>query len=256
MDKKVIICDLDGTLAQSKQQLDKEMVQLLRALIDRAYVIAIMSGGSFEQYSEQVLPSLEFTPQAYEQVYLLPTSGAALYRYRNDHWEEVYRHVLSPEDKTAIVATLSEAARENGIAPERVYGEQIEDRGSQITYSALGQHAPVAEKEKWDPDHLKRKKIVAYFSERLPQFDIHIGGMTSIDVTHKGIDKTYGVLALSKLLALPVASMVYIGDALYPGGNDAPVRRSGIDCIAVQSVEATKAWLRNFLSQNRDTHSE
>jgi phosphomannomutase len=35
----------------------------------------------------------------------------------------------------------------------------IEDRGSQITYSALGQQAPLEEKEKWDPDFAKRKKI-------------------------------------------------------------------------------------------------
>jgi hypothetical protein len=34
--------------------------------------------------------------------------------------------------------------------------------------------------------------------------------------------------------------MIYIGDALFPGGNDAPARETGVICIQVRDPQETK----------------
>jgi len=71
-----------------------------------------------------------------------------------------------------------------------------------VTFSALGQQAPLAEKEKWDPDFAKRKKITAILEKHIPEFSIRMGGATSIDVTKSGIDKAYGIGKLRDTLHL------------------------------------------------------
>jgi phosphomannomutase len=57
-------------------------------------------------------------------------------------------------------------------------------------------------------------------SPLLPDFAVRIGGSTSIDITRQGIDKGYGIIKLSQASEIPLGDMMFIGDALYPGGND------------------------------------
>ncbi len=109
---------------------------------------------------------------------------------------------------------------------KKLWGEEIEDRGSQITFSALGQQAPNKEKEKWDPDFTKRKKIKVFLDNLIPEFSVRLGGETSIDITKPGIDKAYGIKKLRDTLGIAIHEMIFIGDALFPGGNDYPARRS------------------------------
>jgi HAD superfamily hydrolase (TIGR01484 family) len=123
---------------------------------------------------------------------------------------------------------------------EKVWGETIEDRGSQITYSALGQQAPLEEKDKWDPDYAKRKKIKAVLDTFLPEFSVRMGGATSIDVTKPGIDKAYGMHKLQDILGVSLKEMIYVGDALFPGGNDYPAEQVGAISIPVRGPEDTK----------------
>ncbi len=93
----------------------------------------------------------------------------------------------------------------------------IEDRGSQITFSALGQEAPLDEKKKWDPDFKKREKIKEILKPLIPDFSIQLGGSTSIDVTRPGIDKAYGVKKLQETLGIAIEDMIFVGDAVFPG---------------------------------------
>ena len=116
----------------------------------------------------------------------------------------------------------------------------IEDRESQITYSALGQEAPLAEKKGWDPDFSKRKAIKALLDVPLADFSVRLGGSTSIDITLPGIDKAYGMRKLQEVLGIATHDMLFIGDALFPGGNDYPARETGATCIQVRDPEETK----------------
>lgn len=65
----------------------------------------------------------------------------ANYRWNpeDDDWQEAYEHNLSEEDRRLVIESLERHARELGIWQARTWGPRIEDRGSQITFSALGQ---------------------------------------------------------------------------------------------------------------------
>jgi hypothetical protein len=116
----------------------------------------------------------------------------------------------------------------------------IEDRGSQITFSGLGQQAPLEEKKKWDPDFSKRKEAKVLLDKLIPEFSVRLGGATSIDVTRQGIDKGYGIRKLRDVLGIPIGEMLFIGDAVFPGGNDYPAEEAGAPSIEVKDPHETK----------------
>ena len=235
--KTLIVFDLDGTLALSKSAIDDEMVGLLTSLLGVAKV-AIISGGDMPQFQTQVIARLP-SGDRFDNLYLEPTNGTRFYEYK-DGWQKLYSEDLNDAQKQKITAALQDAVAKSGFAASKTWGEAIEDRGSQITYSALGQQAPLDEKSKWDPDFAKRQKIKALLDVSLPEFSVRLGGTTSIDVTLPGIDKAYGIGKLRDILSIPVSQMIYVGDALFPGGNDYPVRSTGADCIQVRDPNETK----------------
>ena len=138
---------------------------------------------------------------------LLPTCGTKFFQYEGK-WTELYSEDLTAEQRKKIIDSLNKAVDETGYRAKKLWGEAIEDRGSQVTFSALGQQAPLAEKEEWDPDFAKRKKIKAILEKLIPEFSIRMGGATSIDVTKPGIDKAYGIGKLRDTLHLSLKEMV------------------------------------------------
>ncbi len=245
--KELIIFDLDGTLNVSKMSLDEEMAVLICELLLKTKV-AIISGASFAQFEKQFLKSLNCQSDNLGRLFLMPTSGGSLYQYEKNSWVEVYKESLSEEEIEKIHNAFDLAIVDEGVAlPVDTYGEIIEDRGSQVTYSALGQEAPIELKEKWDIDHSKREKIVKKLVSYIPEFEVRIGGTTSIDVTKKGIDKAYGVEKIKKYLDISKEKILFIGDAIFPQGNDYSVKKTGIETIQVSGPEETKRIIREFL---------
>lgn len=169
---------------------------------------------------------------------LLPTCGTQFFRYARD-WKKIYSEDFSANEKDKIVSALQKAVEEAGFNGRKVCGEAIEDRGSQITFSALGQQAPLEEKTKWDSDYAKRK-FKTIVDTLIPEFSVRMGGATSIDVTKPGIDKAYGIRKLSDVLGISLEEMIFIGDALFPGGNDYPAQQAGVVSIPVQGPHETK----------------
>ena len=235
--KKLIVYDLDGTLAESKSPLDAEMAGLLHELLG-ILKVAVISGGAWKQFEEQLLSNLP-RDERLANLSLLPTCGTQFFRYGAD-WKKVYSEDLAADEKARIESSLEKAVSEAGYKPQKLWGEQIEDRGSQITFSALGQEAPLAEKDKWDPDFAKRKRIKAILDRLLPEFSVRMGGATSIDVTKPGIDKAYGIRKLRDILGLSLKEMIFIGDALFVGGNDYPAEEAGVVSIPVRGPNETK----------------
>jgi len=235
--KKLIVFDLDGTLAESKSPLDAEMSALLHNLLGIVKV-AVISGGAWPQFEEQLLSKLAHDERLVN-LSLLPTCGTKFFQYAGD-WKEIYSEDLSADEKAKIVSSIKKALVVAGFKVPKVWGEVIEDRGSQITFSALGQQAPLKEKDKWDPDFTKRKKIKAILDTLIPEFSVRMGGATSIDVTKPGIDKAYGVRKLRDILGIPLKEMIFIGDALFVGGNDYPAEQAGVVSIPVQGPNETK----------------
>jgi len=235
--KKLIVFDLDGTLAESKSSLDAEMAKLLGALLGIVKV-AVISGGDWPQFEKQLLANLPHDKRL-KNLSLLPTCGTKFYQYAKD-WEKIYSEDFTAGEKKEIISSLKQALGASGFKVEKVWGEVIEDRGSQITFSALGQQAPIEEKKKWDADFTKRKKIKALLDKLIPEFSVRLGGTTSVDVTKPGIDKAYGIRKLRDILGVGIPEMIFIGDALLPGGNDFPAKEAGVVSIRVRDPNETK----------------
>ena len=235
--KSLIIFDLDGTLAESKSPLDAEMSELLARLL-KVVKAAVISGGSWTQFEKQVLSGLPHD-ESLKNLSMLPVSGTKFYRY-DGSWKELYSEDFSAEEKSKITSALDSALKSSGFNAEKHWGELVEDRGSQITFSALGQEAPLVEKKKWDPDFAKRKTIKESLARLIPEFSVQLGGTTSIDITRPGINKAYGIRKLRDTLGVPIRDMLFIGDEVFPGGNDYPAKEAGVACIKVRDPDETK----------------
>ena len=245
---RVVVFDLDGTLAESKQRMSAEMGDLISRLLKRVPV-AVMSGAGWEQFQDQFLVDFSSDTKL-DRLYLFPDNAALCFVHRDGRWHPQYDDSFSPEAKQRIREELRAALAEVDFPqPAQTWGEQIEDRGGQITFSALGQQAPLEEKERWDPTHEKRRPLYEALKRRLPDLSVGLNATTSIDITPHGINKAYGIRRLAELTGVPVHEMLYVGDALEEGGNDAVVIETGIRTHAVFGPEETAGLIEGLLAR-------
>ena len=244
--KQLVAFDLDNTLAASKQPLEPFMGDALADLLGVADV-AVISGGDWPQFEKQVASRLPERADL-SRLWLQPTTGTKLYTHRDGRWSAVYAELFDDATKRAILTGFDEALAATGFVPEQTWGERVEDRGSQITFSALGQQAPLEAKEHWDPDFAKRRVIQADLKRRLPGLSINMGGATSIDVTREGVDKAYGLRKLSEVSGFPLDGFLFIGDAIFPGGNDYPAKTMGLDTVRVRDPQETAAVIAGMVA--------
>lgn len=253
--KKVIAFDLDGTLAPSKSYLPDQIAELLSQLLEH-FQVCVISGGKFGQFETQLLQGLQVSPAKLEKLHVLPTCGTQYYLYNvaEKTWDQVYAENFTESEKRQIINALEEGIETLNLKEKKTWGDIIEDRGSQITFSALGQDI-VAElgeegiklKEKWDPDSSKKNKLRDYVATRISEFEVRVGGGTSIDITKPGIDKAYGMQKLMSILGVSKEDILFMGDRLQEGGNDYPVKAMGIDSIEVSHWQDTALVLRGIL---------
>jgi hypothetical protein len=235
---ELVAFDLDGTLAESKSKLDDEMAQLVTALLGVTKV-AVISGGDWPQFEKQLLAG-NLSRADLSRLTLMPTCGTKCYTYEGGAWTQLYEEALSADEVAKVTSALEQATAALAEPPTRRWGEVIENRGSQITFSALGQEAPLEAKAAWDPDFSKRQEMKRLLDGLLPGCSVRLGGTTSIDVTREGIDKAYAMDRLSQLLDIDRRSMLFAGDAVFEGGNDYPVKAAGITTIGVRDPDETK----------------
>ncbi|MBI2062589.1 MAG: HAD-IIB family hydrolase [Candidatus Yanofskybacteria bacterium] len=246
-DKQLIVFDLDGTLTESKSEISLETAALLTKLLKQKKV-GIAGGGTFERFKVQVLAGLA-KDAALENLFLFPLNGGSFYGYQSGEWRKIYSHELSDEEKENIHEALARVFKEiDHKEPDKIYGEQIEDRGDQITFSTLGQQAPLNEKTRWAKEHdADRLRMALKLREYLPDMEVKTAGLTSIDITRKGIDKKLAIEKLTDYLNIPIADTLFVGDAFDPDGNDYPVLESGVLCFKVESTQDTRDVLRRIL---------
>lgn len=243
----LVAFDLDDTLAPSKSAIDPRMLDLLERLLDRVEV-CVISGGNFAQFDAQLLSGLtHLSEETLAGLHLLPTCGTQYYRRVEGEWRASYREELSDDQKSRAINALTDTAQTLGFWESDTWGEIIEDRGSQITFSALGQHAPVEAKKAWDPTGEKKNALRSAVAELLPDLEVRSGGSTSVDITRKGIDKAYGMRKLAEQTGYTLDEMLFVGDRLDPEGNDYPVLAMGVTCHAVEGWEDTAVFLDEFL---------
>lgn len=247
--KKLLAFDLDDTLAVTKSPISDRMSELLGQLLDH-FDVCIISGGRYEQFKTQVIDRLYIEPHKLNRLHLMPTCGTRYYRYDEleKEWQMQYAEDLTDEQKKQIQEVLEASAKELGLWEENPAGDIIEDRGSQITFSALGQKATPEDKYTWDPDGKKKFKLREMAAVSLPGLEVRTGGSTSIDVTREGIDKAYGMQKLIDALDINKDDILFFGDKLQEGGNDYPVKAMGITSLDVDEWEDTAHRLESILA--------
>ena len=248
---------MDGTRAESKLPIDDEMASLLGEIIDSGAQIGVVSGAGYGQFAKQVTNQLlkhwmDTHDQRCGSIILLPLNGSETYLFEGDNpgqWNRVSTSDLNEEEKTRIFDAFKLALEQAEWSPHNpTYGELIEDRGAQVTFSALGQKAPLDLKATYDPDQRIRMRIKSFLDDLLPDFDVRVGGTTSIDVNRKGFDKARAVEKVMETKPeLSLDSYLFVGDALYEGGNDETVKRLGIPWIQVSGPSETKQVIRKIL---------
>ena len=77
---------------------------------------------------------------------------------------------------------------------------------------------------------------------------VQLGGATSMDITRPGVDKAYGIGKLKEVLGVPVKRMLFIGDALFPGGNDYPAKQAGAESIEVRDPQETMRVIQAIIA--------
>ena len=251
--KKVLAFDVDQTLNIAKTPIPPEIADLLTQCLDH-FEICPISGQKYDQFLFQIVDQLkDATPEQLEHLHLFVAQGTQYYRYdaSKKDWDQVYSYPLTDEQVTEITAAIKQAAEELGYWEEdklKPGDEIIENRLSQVTFSALGQKASTEDKYAWDPDCKKRMAIVARCKELAPEFDYEIGGTTSINAITPGMNKQFGMTHLLEELKVDKSEVLYFGDMTQPGGNDYPVVQMGIDTITVRSHEDTAYALRGILN--------
>ncbi len=244
---RLVAFDLDDTLAPSKSPLDPRMLETFASLLE-VVPVAVISGGNFHQFEQQlVTPLADRDGLTLDDLHLMPTCGTRYYRWQDGGWALQYAEDLTADEKSRALAAVEEQAKRAGYWEAETWGDILEDRGSQITFSALGQAAPVDAKKQWDPTGEKKDHLRRLVQEQLPDLEVRSGGSTSIDITRKGIDKAYGMRRLAELTGIALDDVLFVGDRLDPEGNDYPVRALGVPCHAVAGWEDTDAFLTELI---------
>ncbi|MDP3645983.1 MAG: HAD-IIB family hydrolase [bacterium] len=242
---RAVLFDLDDTLAESFKPPKPETLDKLKRLLDHV-PCAIITAAGFARINEQILPELSTSKNVW-RFYVFPNSAADCYSWDGESWQKSYTFALTPEERTHITEAIQRDAK-SIVGDDPVYKWRIIDREAQVAFAAIGLDAPLEEKKAWDPDQKKRKKLQKTLEKQLPEFEVLIGGMTTIDITRKGINKSYGVEWMAKKLDCKASEMLYVGDALFPGGNDYVVIPTGIQTRMVSGPADTSVVLDELLS--------
>ena len=256
--------DMDGTITEPGQVMDLEMADALHGLIERGHLVAIISGGGLEQVLRQCEPFLDqvrLSAMA-DRVMLFPTGGARGYVFdRNfwNNWRKIYEYGFGSGEALRVLLALRDVMEETGYFTIRrkflalfgysdlpaSWGRIVSDRGSLITFAALGEDSPSELRKAWDPNCGKRQGTAILINMRLDGIAVaRIGGASSVDITPPGIDKGLAIREWQRLTRLDTHTIRFTGDALHPGGNDYPVVMTRVRWHLVSSLEETVALIR------------
>ena len=225
--KKHLFFDLDKTVAPPRQLILDDMFALLSAL---SYDIIIVSG--------QTVPKIEWQTNSLNTIRLGQNGNHAV----EVDGTELWNIPLTREQTREILAHINKLI-EKLDHPLNHEWNPVEIRGAQITFSPIGNTAPVDIKMAYDPDRKKRDALlekVPFVSEELV---VKFGGSTSLDYFHKERHKGTNVARLIDLKNWNKNECIYFGDGLYPGGNDEAVI-GVIETIAVDDHEHTYELLK------------
>ena len=210
--------DLDNTLTRSRNHIDPSHAIILNKLADVADVI-VATGGQQSQIMKQL------DPEVAGRYYILAQNGNHAV---TPSGTTLWQRTLSPDQKQAVIALFEKMKAHLAISVSDP-SDLIEDRGSSICYSIIGHHEQIEKKEAFDPDHKIRTQLLELFKSDVDTLrttysvEIRSGGTTTLDCFEAGKNKGFNVRELNATLGWKPEECLYVGDALFPGGNDETV---------------------------------
>ena len=209
--------DLDSTLTPSRAPMRAEHRPVFERLC-REREVVVVTGGAQGQIQMQIPLSAAgaYAMLSQQGNYAIAKDGTLL-------WHES----ISSEQERAVRAFCDALTRDLAL-PVTDPDDLFENRGSQLAYSTLGFHAPNELKYAYDPDQSKRRALLAAHADSLVQLraagiEAMPAGSTTIDFILAGKNKGHNIRRFLAREGWDVQRCVYVGDALFPGGNDESV---------------------------------
>lgn len=239
-----IFFDLDSTLTPSRAPMHPKHAVLFKQLCDTRDVV-VVTGGAEEQIRKQI-PDV-----APENYFMLSQQGNyAVHKNGELLWHET----VTPEQEQ-YARGFSKKLVETFLADENLPpvnpDDTFENRGSQLAASVLGFHAPNEKKYAADPDQSKRRTLLKRHGKEVSELrglgmEVMPAGTTTFDFILLGKHKGHNIERLLRRMQWHKDDCIYVGDALFPGGNDESVI-GVIDTYAVKTPEDTFAFVESIL---------
>ncbi len=251
---RAALFDLDETLAESFKTPSREMIGRIHAVLS-LMPFAIVTGRDFAWMKDDFLSQITDSPDA-ERFYVVAEGGAEGYAWKGGAWHKEYGSDLSDAERPLIRGAIMQALSETKVLDgHTIYGEQFVDKHAMIAFAMLGREVPTDMRHTWDPGNMKRHELADAIAKKLPQYDVVLGGATTIDVTKKDMNKAHGVRWLSSILRIDPTEMLYVGDALYPDGNDEPVIATGCMVRSTSGPAETFGIINELLEKTKLNHA-
>ena len=204
MKYKHFFFDMDKTVAPSRQPIRPEMYDLLAGLAEDVILV-----------SGQLCEKIKWQSNELPAAYLGQNGNHAI----DEDSTELWHTPLTDTERAEVLAHIETLMSALPEQPNPEY-DPIEDRGAQITFSPVGNTAPVELKLPYDPDKKKRFALMEQYPFESETMMLLIGGTTSMDYVPKERHKGANVKKYIELKGWNPEECVYYGDGLYPGGND------------------------------------
>ncbi len=212
---KHVFFDMDNTVTPSRSAVEDDMREILVKLGEQADV-AIVSGGSEAQIWRQM------TDYFKDKISFMAQNGNNAFSHEVGKY--LWKRTLSSEEKKEILDHIGKIKSRYGglIASFQKETDEklIEDRGCQISFSFVGHNAPLADKVKFDPKGETRLNILKEIPLVSETVQVKLGGTTCFDYNQFGKNKGYNIVEWLKYFGWKPEDVLYVGDALFPGGND------------------------------------
>ena len=220
---KLIAMDLDGTLTQHKQPLDKEHRDALEKLAKKYKLLMVGAGQVMRIFNQ-----LEQFP-----IDIIGNYGLQYGTYNKETKSiDILRDLQFPIDKPSVEKRTTALREKYGYTEFAGDNTEFHPSGC-VTFPILGTKAKPEDKLAFDPDRSKRRKFYNDVIETFPEYIVFVGGSSSFDMAPMPYNKYYALDLYCKEHNLKHDEVVYIGDDYGLGGNDESVYKSDFTYLTI-----------------------
>lgn len=210
----IYIFDIDGTLTELRKRMSKKVEEDFLSWSE-GKEFYLVTGSDFSKTLEQV--PLAILGKAKLLFCCLGNSVYKTYEEEKNSFFRIKNDIIEwPENVMKMCNGFVEKSKY-----EKAFGNHIENRAGVLNVSSVGRNASPEERQRyfdWDSEKKERSAFVKKFNKKIKDFEASVGGMISIDIVQKGKNK-------AQILDNIEGEVVFFGDKLDEGGNDAPLAR-------------------------------